>query len=62
MFRKPKKGSSKIVKRKERNYRITDDGMIENLMRYYKLENPDALLKYIKMHHLNKDEHYVTKK
>ena len=50
------KSSSPKVKRKEQSYRITDDNSIESLMRYYKLESPEALLKYIKTHHLNKDE------
>ena len=48
------------MKKKEHKYRITDDGMIENLMRYYKLESPDALLKYIKTHHLEKDDSFDT--
>ena len=36
-------------------YNIFDDKNIESLMRYYKIEKPDVLFKYIKKHHLTKD-------
>ncbi|MGI0089876.1 MAG: hypothetical protein ACREAF_05995 [Nitrosopumilaceae archaeon] len=50
------KDTSKVTKKENFVYRISDDQEIENLMRYYKLESPDALLKYIKMHGLTKND------
>ncbi len=55
MHLRKEKDSSNVAKKKNYVYRIYDDQEIENLMRYYKLESPGALLKYIKMHGLSKD-------
>ena len=55
MYQKTEKNDSKNTK-KRNTYRVSDDKEIEILMRYYKLENPDALLRYLKMHGLPKDE------
>jgi hypothetical protein len=52
---KTEKNDSVNIKKKS-TYRVSDDKEIEVLMRYYKLENPDALLRYLKMHGLPKDE------
>lgn len=52
---KTEKNDSANIKKKS-TYRVSDDKEIEVLMRYYKLENPDALLRYLKMHGLPKDE------
>lgn len=45
---------SKNSKNGKEGYNIFDDKNIESLMRYYKIENPDVLFKYIKKHHLTK--------
>ena len=37
-------------------YRIFDDQTIEGLMRYYKLDTPDALLRYIKRNGIARDD------
>lgn len=37
------------------NHDVFDDQTIESLMRYYKLDSSDSLLRYIKKHHLTKD-------
>lgn len=37
-------------------YRIFDDQTIESLMRYYKLDSPDALLRYIKRNGIARDD------
>ena len=43
------------AKAKKYNH-IYDDGTIENMVRYYKLEdNFDSLLRYIKRHRLNEE-------
>lgn len=55
MYQKTEKNDSADTKKKN-TYRASDDKEIEILMRYYKLENPDALLRYLKMHSLPKDE------
>ncbi|MEX0764977.1 MAG: hypothetical protein WEC35_07280 [Nitrosopumilaceae archaeon] len=55
MYQKTEKNDSTNTKKKN-TYRVSDDKEIEVLMRYYKLENPDALLRYLKMHGLPKDE------
>ena len=52
---KTEKNNSAGIKKKN-TYRVSDDKEMEILMRYYKLENPDALLRYLKMHGLPKDE------
>lgn len=49
---------SKDVKnsRNDKNrYSIFDDKNIESLMRYYKIEKPDVLFKYIKKHNLTRN-------
>ncbi len=55
VYQKTEKNDSANIKKKG-TYRASDDKEIEVLMRYYKLENPDALLRYLKMHDLPKDE------
>ena len=55
VYQKTEKNDSVDTKKKN-TYRVSDDKEIEILMRYYKLENPDALLRYLKMHGLPKDE------
>ena len=55
MHQKTEKNDSANIKKKS-IYRVSDDKEMEILMRYYKLENPDALLRYLKMHGLPKDE------
>ena len=55
VHQKTEKNDSSNVKKKN-TYRVSDDKEVEILMRYYKLENPDALLRYLKMHGLPKDE------
>jgi len=55
VHQKTEKNDSSNVKKKN-TYRVSDDKEMEILMRYYKLENPDALLRYLKMHGLPKDE------
>jgi len=55
VYHKTEKNDSVDIKKKN-TYRVSDDKEIEILMRYYKLENPDALLRYLKMHGLPKDE------
>ena len=55
MYQKTGKNDSGNTKEKN-TYRVSDDKEMEILMRYYKLENPDALLRYLKMHGLPKDE------
>lgn len=55
VYQKTEKNDSANTKKKN-TYRVSDDKEIEILMRYYKLENPDALLRYLKMHGLPKDE------
>jgi len=42
--------------KKKNTTRVSDDKEMEILMRYYKLENPDALLRYLKMHGLPTDD------
>ena len=54
MHQKTAKNDSANIKKN--TTRVSDDKEIEILMRYYKLENPDALLRYLKMHGLPKDE------
>ncbi len=53
---KNKKNNLKTAKKKVDNYRIFDDQTIESLMRYYKLDTPDSLLKYIKKNGIPKDD------
>lgn len=55
VYQKTEKNDSTNTKKKN-TYRVSDDKEIEILMRYYKLENPDALLRYLKMHGIPKDE------
>lgn len=55
MHQKTEKNDSANIKKKN-TYRVSDDKEMAILMRYYKLENPDALLRYLKMHGLPKDE------
>lgn len=55
VYQKTEKDDSTNTKKKN-TYRVSDDKEIEILMRYYKLENPDALLRYLKMHGLPKNE------
>lgn len=55
VYQKTEKNGSANTKKKN-TYRVSDDQEIEILMRYYKLENPDALLRYLKMHGLPNDE------
>ena len=55
MHQKTAKNDSADIKKKNTT-RVSDDKEIEVLMRYYKLENPDALLRYLKMHGLPADE------
>ena len=55
LYQKTEKNDSAKIKKKH-TYRVSDDKEIEILMRYYKLENPDALLRYLKMHGLPNDE------
>ena len=43
---------TKNSKNEKSGYNIFDDKNIQSLMRYYKIENPDVLFKYIKKHHL----------
>ena len=45
---------SKNSKNEKDGYNIFDDKNIESLMRYYKIEKPDVLFKYIKKHNLTK--------
>ena len=52
--KKEKIESSKVMKKY--TYRVSDDKEMEILMRYFKLENTDALLRYLKMHGLPRDE------
>lgn len=58
VYQKTEKNDSTNTKKKN-TYRVSDDKEIEILMRYYKLENPDALLRYLKMHGIPKDENDV---
>ncbi|MGQ0637903.1 MAG: hypothetical protein ACT4N1_00870 [Nitrososphaerota archaeon] len=55
MHQKTAKNDSANIKKKN-TMRVSDDKEIEILMRYYKLENPDALLRYLKMHSLPADD------
>ena len=55
VHQKTEKNDSANIKKKS-TYRVSDDKEMEILMRYYKLENPDALLRYLKMHGFPKDE------
>ena len=43
---------TKNSKNEKIGYNIFDDKNIQSLMRYYKIENPDVLFKYIKKHRL----------
>lgn len=52
---KEKSKGSKNSKNEKDGYNIFDDKNIESLMRYYRIEKPDVLFKYIKRHHLTKD-------
>ena len=51
-----KKNNAKMPKKNLDIYRIFDDQTIEGLMRYYKLDTPDALLKYIKRNGIARDD------
>ena len=54
--RKNNKNTLKTTKKNVDNYRIFDDQTIESLMRYYKLDTPDALLRYIKKNGIPRDD------
>lgn len=54
--RKNNKNNLKTTKKNVDNYRIFDDQTIESLMRYYKLDTSDALLRYIKRHGIPRDD------
>ena len=54
--RNSKKNNAKMPKKNLDIYRIFDDQTIESLMRYYKLDTPDALLKYIKRNGIARDD------
>ena len=54
MIKKQTKDSKNSENEKE-GYNIFDDKNIDSLMRYYRIEKPDVLFKYIKKHHLTKN-------
>lgn len=54
--RENNKNNLKTAKKNVDNYRIFDDQTIESLMRYYKLDTPDALLRYIKRNGIPRDD------
>ena len=54
MKQKQSKDSKNSENEKE-SYNIFDDKNIESLMRYYRIEKPDVLFKYIKKHNLTKN-------
>ncbi len=58
--RNSKKNNTKMPKKNLDIYRIFDDQTIESLMRYYKLDTPDALLKYIKRNGIARDDIFKT--
>jgi hypothetical protein len=46
---KPKNSKNEKI-----GYNIFDDKNIQGLMRYYKIENPDVLFKYLKRYQITK--------
>lgn len=59
--RNKNKNNLKIPKKKNVDiHRIFDDQTIESLMRYYKLDSPDALWRYIKRNGIARDDIFKT--
>ena len=55
LVQKKKSMDSKNSKNNKNKYNIFDDKNIESLMRYYKIDKPDALFKYLKKHNLTRN-------
>ena len=54
-MKKKQTKDSKNSENEKESYNIFDDKNIESLMRYYRIEKPDVLFKYIKKHNLTKN-------